>query len=182
MQHRIYTKPFTRINEHWIFNAETDGTPGDPYKDSLIESKANQFHNEINDLQADWYKHVGIDIVTETTFNYPYPIIDEKILRPIFCKRMFILVAPMRILESLKNKGFRTFSPFINEEYDTISDPVMRINALTNEIDRLCAKPLHEIKEAITAHTDILDHNFNLMMSLEIKEFNELEKELDELI
>jgi hypothetical protein len=179
MHHRIYTTPFTRINEHWISDNSINGSPSDPYKDPLIKNKANYYkENNILDLQASWYKHIAIDIVTETVYNYPYPQTTEKILRPLLCKRMFIIVGAQNTLAWLQSKGFKTFSPFINEEYDNIQDPKNRIIAITSEIKRLCNIPIATIQDTILEHSDVLEHNFNLLQNLEKIEFQQIEKDL----
>ena len=61
----------------------------------------------------------------------------EKSLRPIAVGKPFILVSTPGSLEYLKSYGFETFSPWINENYDTIVDPVERLNAIAGEMQRL---------------------------------------------
>jgi hypothetical protein len=179
MQHRIYAHPFTRINEYWLFNNTTlNGFPSTPYKDEAVTHKSNHFHSNIMDLQSKWQQNAGIDIVTETAFNYPYPQTTEKILRPVLSKRIFILVGSPKTLSFLHSLGFKTFPTFINEEYDNVINPQLRISALLDEIKRICELDIKTIQIAVKDHSDILNHNFILLKSLEKKELNDIKHQL----
>jgi len=179
MKHRIYNKPFTRINEHWNTSNIFDSSPSESYCNPLITSKLG--HYDISDLQPQLYNKIAIDILTETVYNYPYPQITEKTLRPLSTKRMFILVGAPFTLQFLKDKGFKTFSPFINEEYDIIIDPHKRLQFIINEIKRICNIPLPEIKNILINYKNILEHNFTTLKNLVDTESKELEILLDNL-
>ena len=181
MIHRIYPTPFTRINEHWLKNNTVNGYPSEPYVDSLIQDTSNHFHSNLMDLQSNWQQSVGIDIVTETVFNYPYPQTTEKILRPILSKRIFILVGAPHTLAWLHSLGFKTFSPFINEDYDSLNDPTLRIRELMREISRGGNMDVDFIKDALRTFTDTLEHNFNLLKSLEVSELASLKERLSKV-
>ena len=158
MFHRIYTKPFTRINETWNINNDFNSKPSITYKDELIQREPNDFRKST--LYCDFYKNFSVDIVTETVFDYPYPQVTEKTIRAIIHKKMFILIAPANTLSWLREKGFKTFSPFINESYDEIEDPVQRMTAIIHEIIQLGNRSIDNIKDAMLQYEPILDHNF----------------------
>ena len=73
----------------------------------------------------------------------------------------FVLVAPQHSLEYLKSYGFRTFAPYIDESYDTIADPILRIERVTAillEIQaRSAAAKICLFKELLPA----VEHNWN---------------------
>ena len=69
MFHRIYAKPFTRVNEAWNVDNQIDSSPSDPYKDTLISGISNN-HKINHDLYCEFYKNFALDIVTETVYNY----------------------------------------------------------------------------------------------------------------
>lgn len=178
MHHRIYPVPYTRVNEHWVHDDELNAVPNaNAYCDELITHK----RDEVLDLQTPWYKHIALDIVTETVFNYPYPQVTEKILRPLASKRMFILVGAPNTLGWLHNKGFKTFPKFINEDYDTIINPSKRIEFLVDEIKRICNLPMSTVKEALIEHKDIVEHNFNTIKEIETFELNALRHKLQKI-
>ena len=157
MFHRLYPKPFTRINEAWNPIGKFDSSQSESCCDSLITSKSNHFYND--DGFCEFYNNIAIDIVTETVYHYPHMQITEKTLRPILQKRMFLLVGGPKSLEILKDHGFKTFDPWICEEYDNIIDPFDRMEAILAEIDRLTKLPLDTIQDYMLECNDILEHN-----------------------
>jgi len=156
----IYTSPFARHRESWNRPAIIPSPSVDAYCDPLIKGKSNDV-NETNSF----YKNIAIDLVSETCYHYPGPYLSEKTLRPILHKRMFILVAPPGTLSLLKQTGYQTFSPFINEEYDEIHDPWDRMIAIVDEVERLCNIPIDQIKQAMYQHQEILEHNYNHLIT-----------------
>ena len=73
----------------------------------------------------------------ETLFDDQRWQLTEKSLRPIACGRPFILAATAGSLQYIKSYGFQTFAPYIDESYDTIQDPLLRLAAITNEMKRI---------------------------------------------
>lgn len=80
-----------------------------------------------------------ISIVLETVFDGSKIHLTEKILRPIACGHPFVLAAGPRSLEYLRSYGFKTFSPWINEDYDLETNSVRRLQAIVSEMKRLAA-------------------------------------------
>lgn len=83
------------------------------------------------------FNHTGISIVLETLFDDPRIHLTEKILRPIACGHPFILAAGAGSLALLRKYGFETFSPWINEDYDLITDSDLRLKAIVDEMRRI---------------------------------------------
>lgn len=161
----IYTKPFIRSNEDWnLFGSVPAEYSSETFCDPLVKGYINSYENY---LQDSFIQQVGFDIVAESVFDYPYPYVSEKSIRPLLNKKIFILLAPARTLELLQQYGFKTFSPFIDENYDLIDDPVNRINAVFSEITRLCQLSLDEVKENILQYKDILDYNYQNLWSVD---------------
>lgn len=64
--------------------------------------------------------------------------ITEKAYKAIACSRPFITFATPYFLEDLRNLGYNTFSPYIDESYDTEVDNVKRLNLIVAEVQRIC--------------------------------------------
>lgn len=90
------------------------------------------------------YTTTAIEIVLETLFDDNRLHLTEKILRPIACGRPFILVSTPGSLEYLKSYGFKTFAGLIDESYDTIQDPLLRLETIVKELQRLSTLPKHD--------------------------------------
>jgi len=100
-------------------------------------------------------------VVTETVYFDSKLHLTEKIFKPIVAQRPFILVAAPGNLAYLKSYGFRTFDRWIDESYDKETDHYIRIEKITEEIAKLCAR---EPADLIMMHQEMqetLEYNFN---------------------
>jgi hypothetical protein len=69
-------------------------------------------------------------------------------------------MGPANGLKELKKLGFKTFSPYICEDYDNELDPEKRFNMIISEIERLSKIPMEEIHEWYKSiYEDILLYN-----------------------
>ena len=78
-----------------------------------------------------------ISVVLETVFDGSKIHLTEKTLRPIACGHPFVLAAGPGSLEYVRSYGFKTFSPWINEDYDSETNSVQRLQAIVREMKRL---------------------------------------------
>ena len=169
----IQPVPWTRVNDAFIktnrINTPLVSKVTHPLVSSLPNSKQTQY-------TADFYSKIAVDIVAETVFNYPYPAITEKTLRPINCKRMFIVVGPPYVLKLLHSKGFITFNDIIDESYDSINNPEERFLAIINSVEKFCAHDLDEVKKYYETNANKFDHNWRTLKNLkqlEIQQFTQ---------
>jgi hypothetical protein len=110
------------------------------------------------DYVAADYQQTNIEVVLETLFDDGRWHLTEKILRPIACRQPFMLAATPGSLEYLRSYGFKTLGSLIDETYDTIQDPVQRLQAI------------------VTVMKDIVNHpnkNSLLQQMQEIADFNQ---------
>jgi len=66
--------------------------------------------------------------------------ITEKTFRPIMAKHPFIIVGRPHILKHLRDIGYKTFSPFIDESYDDIEDDELRLQKIMDIVEHMCKK------------------------------------------
>jgi len=94
-----------------------------------------QRYSESPDIDPDkifnhWiYKNSLLSFVTETAFHYPGAFITEKTIKPIAAGHPFIVLGQYRILDTLRNMGYRTDFAGIDQSYDNIEDPFERFAA-----------------------------------------------------
>ena len=100
-------------------------------------------------------------VVTETVYFLPKLHLTEKIFKPIVAQRPFILVAAPGNLAYLKSYGFRTFDQWIDESYDAETDHYVRIEKITAELNKLCAKSSAELRQMHAEMQEVLEYNFN---------------------
>ena len=104
-----------------------------------------------------------IHITTETNFHEPGAYFSEKTWKPIINLQPFIMVNYYQGLKYLKDIGFKTFHPFIDESYDEIKDDKERIIKIYEEIDRLNKLSIDELHAWYVSIYDILIYNRNLL-------------------
>jgi hypothetical protein len=73
----------------------------------------------------------------------------------------FVLVAPAHSLRYLREYGFQTFSPYIDESYDTIVDPIARIERVTAILLEIHARSAAAKKQLWQSLLPIAEHNWN---------------------
>jgi hypothetical protein len=114
---------------------------------------------------SDDYINCWIDIVLETIFDDTKNHITEKTLRPIACGKPFILLSSPGSLAYLQSYGFRTFSGLFDESYDTIRDPVDRLNSVIRVIKSLSSLDIKSKRSLHESCKEITQHNKKLFFS-----------------
>jgi len=118
-----------------------------------------------------------------STFKEKYEIEDfspafptEKTWKCIACKKPFIVATTPFFLKGIKQLGFKTFSPFIDESYDDIVNNKQRLDAVTNEAIRISKLPFDDYNQILVNCNEICDYNYNILKQQysEIKFVNEL--------
>jgi hypothetical protein len=84
------------------------------------------------------YTDSWFSLVTETIFDYPHTFRTEKIYKPILMAHPFVVAANPGYLRDLRNAGFKTFGHLIDEHYDQIDRPDIRINRIIDTMIWLC--------------------------------------------
>lgn len=132
---------------------------------------------DIVDLDVHYHNNSYFSIVTETTFYKDIQLnftncntldslfLTEKTFRPIALKHPFLLVSRYKSLKALKDLGYKTFHPFINESYDNENNDKIRLHMILNEVERLCKLSDEEWIQLQRKIKPILEHNHQLLMS-----------------
>jgi len=115
------------------------------------------------DASADYcnrdFVDTAISVVMETNYVRPVQHLTEKILRPIAVGHPFILVSSPGCLQYLRDYGFKTFDPLIDETYDTEADPIRRMDLILCEMQRLAQLPTAEKKQLYESLYEIARYN-----------------------
>jgi len=115
---------------------------GSPYIVDVDEWGTNHF-----DTSPPWpYEESFFSVTTNTLFEDDALFLDEKIWKPILNYHPFIFVGCYNSVEKLKELGFKTFHPFIDESYDKEKNPVKRMLMIVKEIERLCSYTMEEME------------------------------------
>lgn len=134
------------------------------------DEKPNYFLTNREDI--DFYNDSYFSIVTETNFfnkvnihGAPAIGFSEKTFKPIQAKHPFILVNAPYSLHHLKDLGYKTFHPIIDESYDLIEDDEARLLAAMDEVERLCLLADEEWLKMQIKLQEIVEFNYKLLMN-----------------
>lgn len=117
------------------------------------------------DYVANDYNSAGIEVVLETIFDDQRMHLTEKILRPIACGKPFILASSPGALQYLRDYGFKTFDGLIDESYDTVADPVERLECIVREMTRISQLSVTEKSALFSKLNAIAEYNKTLFFS-----------------
>jgi|688.fasta_scaffold174414_3 hypothetical protein len=104
------------------------------------------------------YQSYFLELVCETDV-YSNKFFTEKTLKNFYLGKTFLLFSGYQSLERLKQKGFKTFGPYIDESYDNIKCPYSRYTAIIKEIDRLATLPYTDLNQIAQQLQPVFEHN-----------------------
>ena len=97
------------------------------------------------------YKNTWFTLVSETVFESPASFRTEKFYKPVLAGHPFIVCANRGFYRDLKNLGYKTYSDWIDESFDTIDDGQQRIERLVEQIAWLITQDLPKFWEETRA-------------------------------
>jgi uncharacterized HAD superfamily protein len=77
--------------------------------------------------------------------------------------QIFLVLSGPYYLRGLKRIGFRTFAPYINEEYDEEPEPIARANLVARELKRLISITDEEFEAVLAQCQEVIEHNQQLV-------------------
>lgn len=146
-----------------------------PLRLNITEDRPNPVDLDKGDLT--YHENSYFSIVTETIMgpmdyedrllNYMNTLfLSEKIYKPFAFKHPFIAFAWPGALKVLRERGYKTFHPYIDESYDDEPDYEKRFAMLIKEIKRLEQFTTEQWIEWQTNIKPIVDHNAKYLLSL----------------
>lgn len=130
----------------------------------LPKTLNNEINEDFNSLGGwadvpDNYLSSYFYIATETYMNLSNKSLTEKIFKPIAHFMPFVFVSWPGSLKLLRELGFKTFHPFIDESYDNETNNSIRLHKIYKEIKRLCDMPIQDLHNWYWSMEKILIHN-----------------------
>lgn len=116
------------------------------------------------------YNDTLFSVITETFYFNDRAMdggryLTEKTFKAITCEHPFLLVTRANTLPLLKQLGYRTFHPYINESYDQETDDYKRMLMIIEEIKRLSSMNRYQINQFILACKPIVKYNLENLLS-----------------
>lgn len=126
-----------------------------------------------------YYQNTYFSVVHETNFyisitgEEPGRFFSEKTFKPIGERHPFILVNPPYSLSKLREIGYQTFNPYIDESYDEELNDDKRMKMILDEIERLCNLNDSELQDFLVKCAPICDHNQTVLRNKKLQDFSE---------
>lgn len=111
------------------------------------------------------YNDYFIEIVAETDI-LGTSWLTEKTIKNLYIGKAFLLFSGPGSLQKLHSFGFKTYHPWINEEYDLIANSHLRLEAIKIEIDKLSKLSDEEIQSMHKEMIEVHNHNRNTFIKL----------------
>jgi hypothetical protein len=151
--------------------------PEMPINLSLAEDEANMHHLLETDMMI--FRNSLFSLVAETLFHhsvdyrdphiqsalhcFPCTFFTEKTWKAVRAKHPFLLLTTPYALRGLRELGYQTFHPYINESYDDIEDDQTRLEAVMNEVERLANMDDNQTRVFLENIHPIVKHNYNVL-------------------
>jgi hypothetical protein len=117
------------------------------------------------DLAPESYQRAHLAVVTESDFlSGEVKRITEKSIKPLFSSRPILLFGNPHSLALMRELGFQTFTPLVDESYDAVTDPVFRFGLLTDELRRFASMPPPELAYFSDAVDEICRFNRDFLL------------------
>jgi len=176
---RILYPTFSRINEDLDMSESEKQLH---VKNNLLFSK-NIKNKSISGVpnsnesrwRADFLQESLVYLISETVGDYPHVYLSEKTWKAFASKTPFMLAGAKNSLKILKDKGFKTFHDFWDENYDNIPNFYLRSKAIVEQLHYLKNQNYNKI---ISDCIPILNHNYNHLKQFRKDELSKLLSEL----
>jgi len=140
---------------------------------NLIPRKLASEPNAKEDTAVGWkgsdsttYSNSYFDVCTETRVNGEHNILTEKIFFPIAYFQPFLFYGIKGSLKLLRQQGFKTFHPYIDESYDDEPNIGLRLKMIVEEVKKLCSLSKEELHSWYWNLEDILIYNHRHLKSI----------------
>ena len=142
---------------------------------------SNTLHPDIyyiNRFNEDVMLDSWISVVSEASFSDidNTCFLSEKSFKPIACHHPFMVFGNKHSLQFLKDLGYKTFHPFIDETYDELTT-WDRLNAITASL-----KKFHEVTDKLEWYksiSPILRHNYEVLYENSVKKLPDVVVKFD---
>jgi hypothetical protein len=102
------------------------------------------------------YQHTKFTIACESVCTGSVFFMAEKISKPMFARRPFVVFGIKGFLKTLRSLGYHTFHPVIDESYDDIENDLERWQAAFEQVIKLHDANHREVYDKLEC---VLDHN-----------------------
>lgn len=140
--------------EHWEEYLKTyNEGPSNVQRDFALHSEPLEYNNTL------------VDLVSESCVDTVF--ITEKVIRPIFLEKPFVVLGAPGIHSALADLGFELYTEIFDYSFDSYSNEDERIDSIITQIEQIDSTQLQQLREQVSekAHRN-MQHLFTLMFDL----------------
>lgn len=164
----------TRLSSHIPDFVEKLPLTIDVSREKSRENMALKFVLPWASPDPDFYDQTHFSVVLDTSFSDEGTLFQTPIAYKSFMNfSPFVYFGNKGGLKCLKEIGFESFEPLINESYDDISDDNQRLLAAYSEFERLVNLSHAQLNEGVREIWPKLLHNYNLIHTPGVESFKE---------
>lgn len=134
-------------------------------------------------VKTDHHEKTRFSVITETAYcnkrisekiqeqglsfdspTIPCGFATEKTFRAILGRHAFVMISTTGFLSQLREMGYMTFHPYIDESYDLIQDDQERMLAAVEQIHKLCEMDDQSWYAFQQQVEHIIEHNVNMLL------------------
>ena len=142
------------------FVAELDSFEGILDRLPLILDAASHFRQLVFGPTTDLFSSASFMFVTESEMSQRNVLrLTEKTMKPFAAGQLTVVAGNAGTLGLVRELGFATFAPLVDEAYDRIAHPEVRLQAVLGEFTRLATMPRPVLERLIADLHPVLEHN-----------------------
>lgn len=120
------------------------------------------YYNLASSVNIEDHEKTFVSVVTETLTSSDTLFLSEKTWKPIQLGHPFMTLGNPGTLALLQQRGYKTFSDFWDESYDTLGTDIERAEVICNNLKKLSKLTKEELIALRIEIKPILEHNLNI--------------------
>lgn len=94
------------------------------------------------------------------------PFLTEKSSKCFVLKQVPLWVSSVGQAKMARDLGFDLFDDLVDHSYDTVTDPIVRLDMVVDQVERLCNIPLQQLIEYRADNATRFDTNYQLLFDI----------------
>ena len=108
------------------------------------------------------YDNTFFNLLSETHFDVRTIFLSEKVFKCVAWYSPILFMTTPGSIEKFESLGYKSFEPFINQEYDKEENNGKRLKMILDECERICEMDSKSMLDWYKDQREILEHNYNI--------------------
>ena len=108
------------------------------------------------------YDNTFFNLLSENHFDVRTIFLSEKVFKCVAWYSPILFMTTPGSIEKFESLGYKSFEPFINQEYDKEENNGKRLKMILDECERICEMDSKSMLDWYKDQREILEHNYNI--------------------